>query len=156
MIKIKLLDIYEGAGPSPLVLEYLYQMMKDREEEINISHRELPTFEQHRQFWVRRMYRFCYLLAHVIHGANSEHHLWVGYVSATHANEIGIVIRKPYRTQGYGSLGVRALMEKHQPNPAEPGVRNGHWLANIAPGNEPSRRLFESLGFKLIQNTYAL
>jgi RimJ/RimL family protein N-acetyltransferase len=33
-------------------------------------------------------------------------------------------------------------------------VRNGNWLANVAPANERSRRMFEGLGFRKIQETF--
>jgi L-amino acid N-acyltransferase YncA len=36
-----------------------------------------------------------------------------------------------------------------------PGVRRQALLANIAPANVASQKLFEELGFKHVQNTYA-
>jgi hypothetical protein len=62
---IRLVDVYDPTGPGGIrggALEWLYELMKEREPEINISHRELPTFEQHRQFVTRRPYRFWYLI----------------------------------------------------------------------------------------------
>jgi RimJ/RimL family protein N-acetyltransferase len=32
----------------------------------------------------------------------------------------------------------------------------GQFYANINPANEPSRKMFEKLGFRLVQHTYAL
>lgn len=158
---IHLVDLYDGSRVRAGALEWLYELMKEREPEINISHRELPTFEQHRQFWSRRVYRFCYLIeftadtpeeAQAVGGYVAP--VWAGYLSATHNNEIGIVLRKDFRGRGLGPRAVKLLMQLHQPNPAEPSVRNGHWLANIAPMNERSQRMFTSLGFKQIQLTY--
>lgn len=149
---IKLLDLYQAGTPRAGALEFLYELMKEREPEINISHRAMPTFEQHRQFWHRRVYRFTYLLERQAEG--KEEPVWVGYISATANNEIGIVIRKPYRGCGFGPMAIRMLMAMHRPNPAEPSVRNGHWLANIAPGNAHSKHVFEGLGFREIQRTY--
>ena len=149
---IKLLDIYAAGSPRPGALEFLYELLKEREPEINISHRALPTFEQHRQFWHRRAYRFAYLLVRQAEG--KEEVAWIGYISATPQNEIGIVLRKQYRGNGFGPQAIKALMAMHRPNPAEASVRNGHWLANIAPGNAHSRHIFERLGFREIQRTY--
>lgn len=149
---IKLLDLYQGGTIRPAGLEFLYELMKEREPEINISHRALPSFEQHRQFVTRRPYRFWYLLERQAEG--KEEPVWVGYISATHDNEIGIVIRKNYRGCGFGPQAIQALIAIHRPNPAEPSVRSGNWLANIAPGNAHSKHVFESLGFKRVQETY--
>jgi RimJ/RimL family protein N-acetyltransferase len=164
---IKLVDLYE-AGIRREGVEFLYELMKEREPEVNISHRALPTFEEHRRFVEHRPYRFWYLIEVVeetrttpgqVGPASNEEGMRVtrvGYISATHANEIGIVIRKAHRGRGYGPAAIKALIEKHRSNPAEAGIRNGNWLANIAPANEHSRHIFTSLGFRLIQCTYEL
>lgn len=145
-----LVDLYEGGRIRPLALQFLYDLMREREPEINISHREFPTFEQHRAFWTRRHYRLAYLIE------IEEGPAWAGYVSATQNNEIGIVLKKEWRGKGYGTQAVRELMRLHKPLPAEPSVRNGHWLANIAPGNAASQTMFSRLGFKPIQVTFEL
>lgn len=159
---IKLVDVYNGGGVKAGVLEFLYELMKERDPEINISHSTLPTFEQHRQFVTRRPYRCWYLVCVSqgpiagVSGAVEFEPVWTGYVSATHHNEIGVVLLKAYRGRGIGSAAVRALMQLHEPLPAGPSVRNGHWLANIAPRNEHSKHVFEKLGFREIQRTYQL
>ncbi len=151
---IRLLDVYPGGNIRPGALEFLYELMREREPEVNISHRELPSFEQHRQFVTRRPFRCWYLIERQAEG--KEEPVWVGYVSATPQNEIGIVLRKAYRGCGFGPMAIRTLTQIHRPMPAEPGVRNGRWLANIAPGNAHSRHVFERLGFREIQRTYEL
>lgn len=157
---IRLVDLYQ-AGLRRGGLEFLYELMKEREPEISISHRELPSFEQHRQFVTRRPYRFWYLIEFVadtpeqaVASGGYIAPVWVGYVSATHDNAVGIVLLKVFRGRGFGPLAVEALMKLHRPNPAEPSVRNGQWLANIAPANERSRRAFECIGFRKIQETF--
>lgn len=149
---IRLLDIYQTGTIRQGALEWLYELMKEREPEINISHKALPSFEQHRQFVTRRPYRFWYLLERQAEG--KEDPVWVGYISATHNNEIGIILRKPYRGNGFGAQAISALMQMHKPNPAEPSVRHGHWLANIATRNMHSKHVFQKLGFTEIQSTY--
>ena len=49
---------------------------------------------------------------------------------------------------------IKLLMAIHDPLPAIPGERNGHWIANIAPGNLHSQHVFQKLGFRPIQITY--
>lgn len=149
---IKLLDVYQAGALRAGALEWLYELLKERDPEINISHRDLPTFEQHRQFVTRRPYRFWYVIERQPEG--KEEPVWVGYISATHNNEIGIVLRKAYRGCGYGPEAIQGLIGHHHPNPAEPSVRSGAWLANIAPANDHSKHVFKRLGFRKIQETY--
>lgn len=161
---IKLLDLYQAGQIRPGALEFLYELMQERDPEINISHRELPSFEQHRGFVTRRPYRFWYLLAadpqpprdDGFGGQIAFEPVWVGYISATEANEIGVVLRKLYRGRGYGPAAIQQFMQWHRPNPPAESSRNGYWLANIAPGNEHSKHVFEKLGFRKIQETFAL
>lgn len=150
---IKLVDLYLG-GLRREGLEFLYELMREREPEVNISHRALPPFEEHRAFVERRPYRFWYLIQALDFQDEAGAHPWIGYISATHNNEIGIVLLKSWRGHGFGPLAIKALMAKHKPNPAEPSIRNGNWLANIAPENERSRRAFECIGFRKIQETF--
>lgn len=161
---IALVDVYEGTGIRAGALEFLYRLMEERstEPELNISHRAMPTFEQHRAFWTRRPYRFAYLIEAVDFQPTHQgmpggpHHPWIGYVSATPRNEIGIVLLKEWRGHGFGPHAVRALVAKHRPNPPIPSEVNGHWLANINPANARSIGMFTALGFREIQRTYEL
>jgi RimJ/RimL family protein N-acetyltransferase len=61
---------------------------------------------------------------------------------------------KVHRGKGYGPEAIRLLMQMHRPNPADASVRNGNWLANIAPANDHSKHVFTSLGFRKIQETF--
>jgi RimJ/RimL family protein N-acetyltransferase len=153
---IKLLDVYQAGAIRPGALEWLYDLIKERDPEINISHSTLPSFEQHRQFVTRRPYRFWYLIEYTPEQTEMRPPpaYFVGYISATHANEIGIVLKKCWRGIGCGPVAIRMLIALHSPNPADASVRNGHWLANIAPANEHSRHVFTSLGFRKIQETF--
>lgn len=147
---MKLVDVYQGTGIRPCAIDFLFELIAQRmtEPEVNIS-AAMPTPEQHRQFVHRKPYRFWYLIE-----IGNE---LIGYVSATQRNEIGIVLLKQYRGCGYGAQAVRALMEMHEPLPAIPSERRGRWIANVAPGNEHSKHLFEKkLGGRLIQVTYEL
>lgn len=141
--------------PNKEAVEFLYELMKERDPEINISHSTLPTFEEHKQFVWSMPYRFWYLIESDVY--MSSHNSWtsVGSINATNRNEIGIVLWKAYRGLGFGPQAIRAFLERHQPLPVEKSVRSGHWLANIAPTNSHSQHMFIALGFRKIQETYA-
>lgn len=161
---IALLDLYAGTNIRAGALEFLYELMKERSPEVNISHKELPSFERHRGFVSSRPYRFWYLLAadpqpprdDGFGGKIAFEPVWVGYISATHRNEIGVILRKAYRGRGYGPEAIVEFVRLHRPNPPLDGIESGRWLANIAPENEHSRHIFQKLGFRKIQETYAL
>jgi RimJ/RimL family protein N-acetyltransferase len=154
MSHLNLQDVYVGRLVRPGSAEFLYELMKERDPEINISHRELPSFEQHIAFIERRAFRRWYLID--VKEGPFDRLGWAGYVSATHRNEIGIVLKRSHRGMGYGPEALREFIARNEPLPADPGARNGRWLANIAPTNTHSRHVFEKLGFLKIQETYAL
>lgn len=161
-MSINLLDLYEGTGIRAGALEFLYELMKERqtEPEVNISNHGLPTFEHHRAFWTRRPYRAAYLIQATGPWDPQTYSeltdVLAGYVSATNRNELGIVLLKSFRGLGIGTESLRAFMAMHQPLEAVPGERAGHWLANINPANARSIATFSKLGFRLVQQTYEL
>lgn len=129
--------------------EFLYEICKERAEEnqVNISF-SLPSWEDHLTFVSRNPYYVWY----IVRVETND----IGYVSITDRNEIGIVLLKQYRGKGFGTAAIRKLITLHQPLPEIPSERKGVFIANINPKNIASKRLFEKLGFKHIQDTYQL
>ena len=154
MSRIDLQPVYVGRLVRPGAAEFLYELMKERDPEINISHRELPTFAQHMAFIESRAFRLWYLID--VKEGPIDYLGWAGYVSATYRNEIGTVLKKSARGRGIGPEALREFIGRNEPLPPDPGERNGRWLANIAPTNEHSKHVFQKLGFLKIQETYAL
>jgi RimJ/RimL family protein N-acetyltransferase len=112
--------------------------MKEREPTVNISHRELPDWDEHLKFVNSNPYRAWYFIeAGGIKGAC--------YLSKQ--NEIGVFVFKAHQGFGYGKKAISAIIKKHGP---------GRYLANINPANDKSIKLFGSLGFELCQYTYRL
>lgn len=147
---ISLLDVYNTEFHEA-ALFMLYELMREREPEINISHEVMPTWEEHRKLVESKPYRCWYVI-----GLQPLPHVnWAGSISATEQNEIGIVLFSQCRGHGIGPAAIKELMLLHSPLPAIPSKRSGKWLANIAPGNMHSQHIFKKLGFKRIQCTYA-
>ena len=136
----------------PEATKFLYALLRERSSEddkyVNISHRALPPFDEHERFVRSRPYRYWYLI-------RSEGE-WVGYISCTKLNEIGIVLMRAHRRRGYGKQALARFVAEHKPLPAIPARRSGRFLANINPANAPSIALFHGAGFTHLQNTYAL
>lgn len=120
------------------VLETLYDLLAERTVEESISHEHMPTYAAHIAFVVSEPYAAWYVVE-----VNTEH---VGAVYLSKADEIGIAIFRKWARRGYAAEAVRTLMRLH------PRAR---YLANVAPTNEASAALFQSLEFSLIQHTYA-
>lgn len=152
---------YEQAGftVEPEDILFLYELLRERPQEANISHRALPAFNDHVAFVRSRPYQHWYIVEaeakHYASGqAPKEESVRVGAVLATRQNEIGIAIKREHQRCGFAAQAITQFMLDHRPLPAVPSQRVGEWLANIAPGNAPSHALFDRLGFKQVQTTY--
>jgi GNAT superfamily N-acetyltransferase len=147
MSDISFVDVYDSREAGK---EFLYRLLALRsiEPDTNISHRELPGYAEHCRFVNSRPYPHWFIIS-------NEQGEWIGYVSATVRNEIGIVMLPQHRRKGYGAAAVKKIMEYHRVE-AQPSAVRGTWLANVAPSNHPSHLLFKKLGGKVIQITYEL
>lgn len=121
--------------------KYLYDLLAERESYTNISHKDMPSYLEHCIFLDKSAYDYHYIIE-----VKCER---VGQIYITRQGEIGIQIAKEHFGHKYGEKAVITAIFKH---------RNEYkrLLANIAPSNNGSKRLFKRLGFKLIQNTYEL
>lgn len=145
---IKLVPVYVGA-PAPEMI--LFNLLRERPAEANISHQEMPTWEEHVAFIKSGPYYRWYII-----------HKWggrpglepVGSCYITDRNEIGIAILKAHQRRGYAREALMMLTTLDPPLPAIPGIRAARFFANIAPGNTASIALFRGLGATHISNTY--
>jgi RimJ/RimL family protein N-acetyltransferase len=130
---MKLVD----AHTSPEAPDVLYRLLEERSPEVNISHRAMPSWEQHCAFVASKPYDAWYLIE--ADGGK------VGAIYLSKTNEIGIFLFRSHRGAGYGKRAVTMLMERHP---------RDRYLANINPKNDASIAFFRELGFHHIQNTY--
>jgi RimJ/RimL family protein N-acetyltransferase len=137
---MQLLDVYSPDTDYRNAVRFLYQMLEDRDPAVNISHLEMPSFEQHKAFVESKPYKAWY----IIEGTFYED-TWLGNCYLTHFNEIGVHILPSSQKQGYGRLAVKEIMKLHGPR---------RYLANVGNFNAKSQEFFKKLGFKLIQFTY--
>lgn len=131
---LKLVDVYDC--DEQFVATTLYDLLQERDPKANISHRELPSFENHVKFIRSGPYLDWWLLE-----ANKE---VVGSMYLTDRNEIGLFIFKAYQGKGFGTKALALLREEHE----------GPFLANISPANGPSQDFFYRNGFELVQYTF--
>ena len=117
--------------------EFLYELLKQREGRINISHNSLLTWEEHLDYIKNHSYKSW----DVIWVENNK----VGNIYLTQRDEIGIFLDKKFQGRGYGSQALKQFMKKN-------GKKR--YLANINPTNYKSIQFFGKHGFIHIQNTY--
>ena len=117
--------------------EFLYELLKQREGRVNISHRSIPTSTEHRDYIENHSYQSW----DIIWVENNR----VGNIYLTQRDEIGIFIDKKFQGSGYGSQALKQFMEKN-------GKKR--YLANINPTNYKSIQFFGKHGFIHFQNTY--
>jgi RimJ/RimL family protein N-acetyltransferase len=142
---MELEDVYFFDGNT---FNILWELMLERaeESEVNISF-EMPTWQSHVSFVKSMPYPYWYFIR--VDGDIA------GYVSMTDRNEIGIVLFQRWRGKGIGKQALQQFMRMVTLQASHPSAVRGEFLANINPANERSKRLFKSLGFKLVQETYA-
>ena len=130
----------------------LYKLLAERTKKQSISHRQMPTFDEHYKFVCNSCkcghpYRYWYLI--------EDKRRVVGSIYVTKRNEIGVFIFKRFAHQGFGSWAVREVLRMHDPLPGKTSDIPACFVANVNPKNAPSIFMFQNMG-KIIQVTYAL
>lgn len=121
-----LIDVYTEFELATVIL---FQLLRERQPHESISHRKMPTFDEHCAFVASRPYLAWYLTE--VDGYTR------GAVYLSKQREVGVAIQKAQRGHGYGLDAVGELMRLHP----------GRFLANINPANAASIALFRKLGF---------
>ena len=153
---IRLIDVYKGGRVARGAVEFLYELLSERPSEANISHRDMPSIEHHRQFVIRRPYRSWLIVEAEDELEPSLPVLRMGAVYLTERNEVGVAILRRYQRRGIARRALIAVMRHYAPLPAIPAVRPGQFVAHVNPSNAPSIALFEGLGARHIASTYEL
>lgn len=132
---MRLTSVYDDFNFAAMVLFRLLQLRKPEE---SISHKVLPSFEDHCAFVLSRPYEAWYLI-------ETEGGIVRGAVYLSKQREIGVSIMPGVRGQGYGVAACQELMRLHP----------GRFLWNVNPANAASIALAQKLGFAgPIQHTY--
>jgi RimJ/RimL family protein N-acetyltransferase len=120
-------------------IRFLFNLLKERSTVENISHKKMPTYNEHKKFVRSKPYSRWYIIIF----SNKM----VGSIYLTRNNEIGIFLKKEFRTQNIGKKALQMIIQK---NPRK------RYLANVNPKNKKSINFFKRNHFKLIQYTFEL
>ena len=118
---------------------FLYNLLKERNPQTNISHKKMPSYAQHVKFVNSHPYAKWYIIEKGGEG--------VGSVYLSKQNEIGIFLKKKFQNQAIGNTVLDLIIKK---NPRK------RYLANINPKNKKSISFFKKNKFRLIQYTFKL
>ena len=119
--------------------QFLYDLLKERESNVNISHKKMPTYAQHIKFIESRPYSKWYVII-----LNNQK---IGSAYLSKQNEIGIFITKNKQRKKLGTSVLDMIIKKNH---------RKRYLANVNPKNKKSISFFKKNGFELIQHTFEL
>ena len=118
-------------------VKFLFDLLKERNPRVNISHKKMPTYKQHTKFIESKPYSKWYIIL--------ESKQKIGSIYLSKNDEIGIFLSKKFQGKNVGNFVLNELMKK---NPRK------RFLANVNPKNKKSMEFFKKNGFKLIQYTF--
>ena len=116
---------------------FLYNLLKERNTNTNISHKKMPTYSEHVKFVKSKPYTKW----NVIEYGKQK----VGSIYLSKNGEIGIFLKKQFQGKNVAQESLELFIKL---NPRK------RYLANINPKNVISQKFFKKNGFKLIQYTY--
>ncbi|EGG41211.1 hypothetical protein Nlim_2020 [Candidatus Nitrosarchaeum limnium SFB1] len=116
---------------------FLYNLLKERDPNMNISHKKMPTYSEHVKFVKSKPYTKW----NVIEYGKQK----IGSIYLSKNDEIGIFLKKQFQGKNVGQESLE-LFRKMNPRK--------RYLANVSPKNIISQKFFKKNDFKLIQYTY--
>lgn len=124
---MKLVSVYnKDGGVTKPTLKLLYKLLEQRKPYQNISHKQMPKWEEHCTFVRNQPYKHWYLIKY--------QRRTVGAVYISRADEIGIFLLDEYQHRGIGKEVLQNLYVYHQ--------EIEYFYANIAPFNTASLAFF--------------
>ena len=118
-------------------VKFLFDLLKERDPRVNISHKKMPTYSQHTKFIKSKPYSKWYIIL------KSKQKIGSIYLSKN--DEIGIFLSKKFQGKNVGNFALNELMKKNT---------RKRFLANVNPKNKKSISFFKNNNFKLIQYTF--
>ena len=118
-------------------IRFLYDLLEKRNPDVNISHKQMPTLEEHKKFVLSKPYSNWYIIK-----KNTES---IGAIYLSKNDEIGISILDNFEFDKIAKRSFEILMEL---NPRK------RYLANVSPKNKNSQKFLERNGFEGLEYVY--
>ena len=128
---------------------FLFDLLKERDSHVNISHKKMPTYTSHLKFIESKPYKKWYVIFALddLRSELKSSKTKIGSIYLSKNNEVGIFILKRFQRKNVGKYALTELMKR---NP------RSRYLANVNPKNKKSMQFFKNNSFKLIQYTFEL
>jgi hypothetical protein len=136
---------FEAVNGSTTQIKALYHLLKIRTH--NISHKSIPTFEQHAQFVINNPYRVWYLLA-----GNDG---YFGTVYVAENNNIGINMDSS-RLIDILKIIIKKIESEIRPLPPITSIRNEKFTINVPISNQIMISAIKEIGYEPIQITFSI
>ena len=111
-------------------IEFLYDILKERNSKINVKHNELPTFEQHTSFVKSKPYDEWYIIM-----AETKK---VGHIHLYNDDAIGWFVKNEYKRMGFVIPAFNELKRIH---------KRKKYLGRVNPMNSEAINLLLKLKF---------
>tara|TARA_B100001167_G_C16591566_1_gene221648 strand:+ start:81 stop:554 length:474 start_codon:yes stop_codon:yes gene_type:complete len=150
--KNHLLEINTNIKLKPVTKDdalFLYELLKNRDPGANISHKKMPSYEEHIEFIKSKPYTSWYIIEY-----QKED---IGAIYLSRRDEIGITSRmhsplalEKYTDSEFFLITTAALKLFMKLNPRK------RYLANASPKNKKLGEFFVKNGFTALQNVYEI
>ena len=118
---------------------FLYDLLKTRDPLANISHKKMPSYDEHVNFILSNPYTIWYIIEY--EGKK------IGSIYLSKQDEIGISFVDDSFHDQFGNSVIKLLTKK---NPRK------RYLANVSPLNKKLQNFFVNNGFTELEYTYEL
>ena len=116
--------------------EFLYEMLKERDSTVNVTHQKLPLFNEHVEFIKSKPYDAWYIIE-----IESKR---VGHIYIDNENRIGWFIKREFKGFGFVIPAFEELKILH---------KRKNYLGKVNPNNFEAQNLLTKLKF-VLKNTY--
>ena len=117
-------------------LKFLFNHLKERDPREKISHKKMPTYDEHVKFVLSKPYSKWYIIF--------ERNKKIGSVYLTKADELGLHLKKEYFRESLLKEILESLMK------SEPNKR---FVFNVSPRNKKFMKLLQKNGYVISQQT---
>lgn len=133
--------------------QFLYDLLAERPPEACISHKEMPSYQEHELFV--KTFGFHYEAWYIVEAAFYESpnsdilpapKFPIGSIYITRHDEVCVHVKPGYKRRGFEREAIRELMASHPRN---------RYFFNVAPNNQSAHKFYQDeMGLKVIQWTY--
>ena len=125
---------------------FLYELLKNREKKISISHEKLPSFYQHKKFLRSSPYRHWFII--------KKGSSLLGSTYITKSNCVAIHLLKNNKELIIKIISF--IIRTFKPLKELPSIRRKEFIMNITSNNRLYAEILKQLGGKKVQETFAL